>query len=341
MGITSRPKSTFLDRLAEVFDFDPPRNHGYDVVESIHAMKAGKAKVFFAMGGNFLAASPDTHLTAEALQNCELTVHVSTKLNRSHLITGKEALILPCLGRTETDLQESGPQIVSMETSMGVVHKSQGHRTPVSESLKSEPAIVAGIAQATLGQKSLINWEHLVRNYDHIRDYIARVIPGCEDYNQRVRQPNGFYLPNGAREGIFHTSAWKARFTINEIPVHTLSENEYMMMTIRSHDQFNTTIYGLNDRYRGIYNERRVIMMNPEDMEKAGLSTQEEVDLSSEYNGETRWARKFLVVPYDIPTRCVATYFPEANPLIPLQITAEKSNTPVSKSVPIQIHPLR
>ncbi len=339
MGITSKPSSNLLNKLKEVFEFEPPISIGYDVVESIQAMKAGKVKVFFAMGGNFLSASPDTNYTASALSNCDLTVHVSTKINRSHLITGKESIILPCLGRTEQDIQASGAQIVTVENSMGIVHRSQGHRTPVSSHLKSEPYIIAELAYHTLGAKYNIDWRQLVENYDLIRDLIAKVIPGCENYNSRVRQSNGFYLPNDARESVFHTPSGKAIITVNELSHTHLKNDEYLMMTIRSHDQFNTTIYGLNDRYRGILNERRVIMMNPKDIEREGLSTQQEVDLSSESNEEIRWARKFLVVPYDIPSKCVATYFPEANPLIPIHITAEKSNTPISKSVQVRIHP--
>ena len=337
VGITSRPKAGFLDALAHNFDFDPPRNHGLDTVDAIEAMHAGKAKIFFALGGNFLSASPDTSYTADALRNCELTVQVSTKLNRSHLITGKQALILPCLGRTESDVQNGQPQFVTVENSMGLVHKSAGTLDPASEQLLSEPAIVCNLAMATLGDRSSLDWEAMMRNYDSIRDAIAATIPGFESYNSRVRQPNGFYLPNGPREGNFPTPSGKAQFTVHAIPRHGLHPDQYLMMTIRSHDQFNTTIYGMDDRYRGIQGERRVIFMNPDDMKAAGIKQKDEVDLVSHFNGEERTAPRFYAIPFSIPRQCVATYFPEANVLVPVGLTADKSNTPVSKSVVITI----
>jgi molybdopterin-dependent oxidoreductase alpha subunit len=337
MGIVEKPKPEFLDRLGEVFQFTPPRKHGYDTVTAIKAMYEGKAKVLIGLGGNFLAATPDTEYTAKALQNCNLTVHISTKLNRSHLIHGKNALILPCLGRTEKDVQASGEQFVSVENSMGIVHSSKGILPPASKFLLSEPAIVAGLAKATLEEKSTVDWNKMIENYDHIRDKIAQVIAGFEDYNQRIRNPDGFYLPNGAREGKFHTSDKKAHFTINELPTHELQEDEFLMMTIRSHDQFNTTIYGLNDRYRGIFNERRVVLINPKDMEKFGWQAQQVVDLCSNYYGEQRIAKTFMLVPYDIPQQCIATYFPETNVLVPIDLKADRSHTPVSKSVIVKI----
>ncbi len=337
MGIVEKPKPEFLDRLGEVFQFTPPRKHGYDTVTAIKAMYEGKAKVFIGLGGNFLSATPDTEYTAKALQNCNLTVHISTKLNRSHLIHGKNALILPCLGRTEKDVQASGEQFVSVENSMGIVHSSKGILPPASKFLLSEPAIVAGLAKATLEEKSTVDWDKMIENYDRIRDKIAQVIAGFEDYNQRIRNPDGFYLPNGAREGKFHTSNKKAHFTINELPKHELQEDEFLMMTIRSHDQFNTTIYGLNDRYRGIFNERRVVLINPKDMEKFGWQAQQVVDLCSNYHGEQRIAKTFMLVPYEIPQQCIATYFPETNVLVPIDLKADRSNTPVSKSVIVKI----
>jgi len=337
MGIWEKLKPEFGQKLKETFDFDPPRETGYDVVEAIKAMGEGKAKVFFAMGGNFLSATPDTEYTAKALQQCKLTVHVSTKLNRSHLVHGEQAIILPCLGRTELDKQESGTQFVTVENSTGVVHQSRGGKKPVSENLLSEPKIVAELARATLGNKSKVDWDKLVSNYDNIRDVIEKTIPGFDNYNQRVRRPGGFYLPNGAREGDFKTNTGKANFTVNAMPDHKLSDEEYLMMTIRSHDQYNTTIYGLDDRYRGIFNERRIVMMNEDDMQTAGLKTRDMVDLISNYDGEERVAKSFLVVPYDIPSKCVGTYFPEANPLVPYNHYARGSKTPISKSVIITI----
>jgi molybdopterin-dependent oxidoreductase alpha subunit len=337
VGITERPSAAFLDRLKATFGFEPPRARGLDTVESIRAMAEGKAKVFFAMGGNFLSATPDTELTARALRSTRLTVHVSTKLNRSHLVAGRTALILPALGRTEWDVQATGRQLVSVENSMGVVHPSQGSLHPISEELRSEPAIVAGLARATLGARSKVDWAHLAGDYDRIRDLIERVVPGFEDYNRRVREPGGFYLPNGPREGRFTTPGGKARFTVHPIPEEALGPGQLMMMTIRSHDQFNTTIYGLEDRYRGIGRERRVVLMAAEDLAERGLQPGQLVDLTSHFQGETRVARRFVTVAYPIPRRCCATYFPEANVLVPLGAVAAKSNTPASKSVVVTV----
>ncbi|MEM6967390.1 MAG: FdhF/YdeP family oxidoreductase [Bacteroidota bacterium] len=332
MGIWEKPKPAFLDKLKENFHFEPPREHGYDTVEAIKAMYEKKAKVFFAMGGNFLSATPDTKYTATALQNCELTVQVSTKLNRSHLVTGKTAIILPCLGRTELDVQKSGEQFVSVENSMGIVHTSKGKLTPASSHLRSEPAIIAGVAAATL-HRSKTTWLKYIENYDLIRDAIEKTISGFDNYNQRVRNDGGFYLPNGAREGDFKTKTGKANFTINPVPQHHLKDDEYLMMTIRTHDQFNTTIYGLNDRYRGIMNGRRVVLMNTDDIKAAGFEAGNFVDLYNHYGGTERVAPHFMIVAYNIPSQCIATYFPEANVLVPINQTARRSHTPASKQV--------
>ncbi|HVF50923.1 MAG TPA: FdhF/YdeP family oxidoreductase [Pyrinomonadaceae bacterium] len=340
MGIWERPTEAFLDALAREFSFEPPREHGLDTVETIKAMHARRVKVFFALGGNFLSATPDTEYTAEALRRCRLTVQVSTKLNRAHLVTGESALILPCLGRTEIDSQATGAQFVSMENSMGVVHASRGTLAPASPALLSEPAIVARLADATLGTRGTVEWLRLAEDYDRIRELIARVIPGCEDYNRRVRAPGGFYLRNLAREGRFQTATGRANFTVHELPRHQLAEGEFIMMTIRSHDQFNTTIYGLDDRYRGIYNERRVVFLNAADIAEAGLAAGQAVDLVSHFEQDAeRIARRFVVVPYSIPRRCAATYFPEANVLVPIGSVAAKSNTPTSKFVRITLRP--
>ena len=337
MGIWEKPKTAFLDKLDQEFEFKSPRKHGYDVVDAIKAMHDQKAKVFFGMGGNFISATPDTEFTAKALQNCDLTVHVSTKLNRSHLIHGKRALILPCLGRSEKDRQTSGEQFVSVENSMGVVHQSSGHLEPSSKSLLSEPMIVARLAEATL-KDSKVNWSELVTNYDHIRNKIEAVIPGFDDYNKRVREKGGFYLPNNARKQDFApTQTGKANFTLNEASDIELKDNEYIMMTIRTHDQYNTTIYGLDDRYRGVLNERRIVFMNEEDMKTQGFQKLDKVDLISHFEGEKRIAKGFLVLPYSIPKQCTATYFPEANVLVPIKSTARISNTPASKTVIITI----
>ena len=337
MGIWEKMSDEFLDKLDANFNFKSPRKHGFDVVNAIEAMHKNKAKVFFGMGGNFVSATPDTEFTAEALRKCNLTVHVSTKLNRSHLIHGKKALILPCLGRSEKDMQSTGEQFISVENSMGVVHNSQGHLNSASEHLLSEPAIVAGLANATL-KNSSVNWTKLISNYDFIRDEIEAVIPGFENYNERVRIGKGFYLPNNARENDFKpTNTGKANFSINSPSEIKLENNQFILMTIRTHDQYNTTIYGLNDRYRGVLNERRVIFMNPKDMEKLGLEKLDLVDLTSHFNGEKREAKGFLAIPYSIPEQCTATYFPEANVLVPIKSTADISNTPNSKSTIITI----
>ncbi len=336
MGIWEAPPQSLLDSIEKTFGFKPPQAHGYAVVDAIPAMHDRKAKVFFAMGGNFLSATPDTEFTAEALRRCDLTVHVSTKLNRSHLVHGKQALILPCLARTDMDEQAEGEQFVSVENSMGVVHSSKGVLRPISDKLLSEPAIVARLAKATMPD-SKVDWEQMTANYDHIRDAIEQVIPGFDNYNERVREPGGFYLPNGARKGTFNTKSGKAHFTINKITQHNLQQGEYLMLTNRSHDQYNTTIYGLDDRYRGIYNERRVVMMHPDDMKTEGLKAKDVVDLTSHFNGKTRTAKQFIVVPYDVARGCVVTYFPEANVLVPLEQQAHTSKTPASKSVKIRV----
>lgn len=333
MGIYEKMSDAWLDRLGSVFGFEPPRKHGYDTVEAIQAMHAGQASVFFALGGNFLSATPDTELTAEALRRCALTVQVSTKLNRSHLVTGETALILPCLGRTERDLQASGEQFVTVEDSVCNVHASRGSLEPASPLCKSEPAIVAGLAQAVLGD----DWSGFIDSYDPIREKIAAVVPGFEDFNQRVREPGGFILPNPPRERVFRTPEGKAHFTVHPLPQWHLAAGELLMMTIRTHDQFNTTIYGNDDRYRGIYGGRRVVLLHADDMAAQGLTQGDLVDIVSRFEGEERRAERFVAVPYTLPRGCCATYFPEANVLIPLKSHAEKSKTPTSKSVVVRL----
>ncbi len=337
MGIYEKPSAAFLDRIDKAFGIKSPRRHGYDTVECIHAMYEGKAKVFFAMGGNFLSATPDTNYTAKALENCRLTVHVSTKLNRSHLIHGDEALILPCLGRSDKDELNREEQFISCENSMGVIQKSKGSLKPVSDDLLSEAAIVCLMAKAVLGPQSKVDWNLFLKHNDHIRDAIERSIPGFEDYNKRVREPGGFYLPNSARDGRFITISGKAEFSVSNPEIEPIQDGEYRMMTIRSHDQFNTTIYGLNDRYRGITNERRVIFMNENDMLREGLNKGDVVDLYNYHDGIERVAHRFIVIPFSIPERCTATYFPETNVLVPINSVAEKSNTPTSKMIILQI----
>ena len=340
MGVWERISDRFREKLGEEFGFAPPTEPGTDTVRTIKEMHRGRIRVFFAMGGNFLAATPDTEYTATALGRCRLTAHVATKLNRSHLVTGEIGLIFPCLGRSEIDRQGGIEQFVTVEDSMGIINPSRGVLEPASEHLLSEVAIVAGLARATLGERGKVDWEGLVRNYDRIRDHIARVIPGFEDYNGRIKK-DVFYLPNDARDGRkFNTDLGKAKFTIHPIPRNELEPGRYIMMTIRSHDQFNTHIYGLEDRYRGVYNGRRVIFMNEEDMKEAGLRAGERVDLTSHFGEDKeRTAPQFQVVPYRLPRGCTATYFPETNVLVPIDSVAERSNTPTSKFVIISINP--
>ena len=333
MGIWERPERAFLEALEKATGIAAPRKHGFDTVESIHALHDGRARVLFALGGNFLSATPDTEYTAAALRKARLTAHVSTKLNRAHLVTGATALILPCLGRTEED----GGRFVTTENSMGVVQMSRGRMKPAGEHLLSEPEIVARLAQATLGARTKVRWNWLAQDYDRIRDLIAQVVPGTQDYNRRVREPGGFYLPNGPREGKFTTATGKAKFTVHPLPRHDLREGEFLMMTVRSHDQYNTTLYGLEDRYRGLSGDRRVVLLNREDIAALGLHEGDIVALTSRFQGEKRTARRFRVVGYDIPRGCACTYFPEANALVPARQVARISNTPASKSVVITL----
>ncbi len=339
VGIIERPTELFLKNLDACFGIDSPREHGYNVVEAIEAMHASKVKLFMAMGGNFISATPDSQFSGEAMMNCDLSVQVSTKLNRSHLVTAKTAIILPCLGRSEKDDQEGINQFVSVENSMGVVHKSMGRKFPSSRYLKSEVAIVSGLAQAYehATSSSGIKWSEMSKDYDLIRDNIEKCIPGFDSYNARVRQSGGFYLPNCARNQDFDTDIKKAKFSICALPEHSLSDGQYVLMTIRSHDQFNTTIYGMDDRYRGVYNERRVVLMHPDDMSQEGLSKGDKIHLKSNYDGVTRLANNFVVVPYKISRGCIASYFPETNVLIPLDLKAYKSDTPASKYIKVSL----
>jgi molybdopterin-dependent oxidoreductase alpha subunit len=338
MGIWEKMDEKFHATLDREFGFTSPREHGFDVVQTIKAMHRAEVKMFFAMGGNFLSATPDTEYTAQALRKCRVTAHVSTKLNRAHLITGEQALILPCLGRTEIDRQASGDQFVTVEDSMGIINPSRGNLEPASEHLHSEVAIVCGLARATLGAVNSVDWEGLQGDYGRIRDHVERVIPGFPAFNQRIAE-GPFYLPNAARDRRFETKSGKAVFTAHSLPNNDLPDGQFALMTMRSHDQFNTTIYGLDDRYRGIYNGRRVVFLHKEDVAELGLVQGQIVDLTSHFNGEKRIAQHFMVVPYDIPRRCAAAYFPEANVLVPVDAVTPNSGTPISKFVPITIAP--
>jgi molybdopterin-dependent oxidoreductase alpha subunit len=333
MGIDHHVRHPFLDRLAAAFDFEPPRIAGYDTVGTIAAMERGEVRAFIMLGGNWVSATPDTHRTARLLERCELTVSISTKVNRTHLYPGKHALILPCLARSEVD----GGQFVTVEDSMSMVHRSAGNLRPASPHLRSEPAIITALGEALLGNR--VPWREYTENYDRIRDKISQVVLGCSNYNERVREPDGFQLPNTARDGSFNNVGGRARFTVSPLPDLVLPPGRLRMMTMRSHDQYNTTIYGLDDRYRGIRGERRVVFMNAADMTELGLHERQVVDLISEWHDGERIAEAFIVVPYDLPRRNCATYFPEANPLVPLDSYADRSNTPTSKSVIIRIEP--
>ncbi|WP_030624686.1 FdhF/YdeP family oxidoreductase [Streptomyces sclerotialus] len=341
MGIFERPAPAFLDALEKEFGFAPPREHGYDVVRAIRALRDGQAKVFFAMGGNFVSATPDTEVTEAAVRRANLTVHVSTKLNRSHAVTGARALILPTLGRTEKDVQSSGEQFVTVEDSMGMVHASRGRLAPASPHLLSEPAIVCRLARRVLGKDSRIPWEEFEQDYATIRDRIARVVPGFEDFNARVASPDGFALPHAPRDDRrFPTVTGKANFTAAPVEYPDAPEGRLLLQTLRSHDQYNTTIYGLDDRYRGIRNGRRVVLVHPEDARVLGFADGAYADLVSEWtDGSERRAPGFRVVHYPTSRGCAAAYYPETNVLIPLDHTADTSNTPASKSVVVRLEP--
>jgi molybdopterin-dependent oxidoreductase alpha subunit len=342
MGIFERPAPAFLDALQREFGFAPPRAHGYDVVRAIRALRDGAAKVFFAMGGNFVSASPDTDVTEAAMRRARLTVHVSTKLNRSHAVTGARALILPTLGRTEKDRQAGGDQFVTVEDSMGMVHASHGGLAPASPHLLSEPAIVSRLARAVFADRSAVPWADFEGDYDLIRDRIARVVPGFADFNTRVRHPGGFTLPHAPRDSrTFPTATGKANFTAAPVEYPKVPEGRLLLQTLRSHDQYNTTIYGLDDRYRGIKGGRRVVLLHPDDAAAAGLADGDYTNLVSEWtDGTERRADGFRVVHYPTPRGCAAAYFPETNVLVPLDHTADTSNTPASKSVVIRLeHP--
>jgi molybdopterin-dependent oxidoreductase alpha subunit len=334
MGIVERPP-VWARALGERFGFESPARHGLDTVGTITGMRDGNVRVFFALGGNFLSATPDTELTAWALRRCRLTAHVSTKLNRAHLVTGQRALILPCLGRTEADPMG----FVTVEDSMSAVHASRGSLPPASEHLLSEPAIVARLARATLGPSSRVPWEALARDYDAIRTLIAETIPGFADFNGRVREPRGFFLPNNARALDFTALGGRARFSCIPVPRIEVGPDQLVLMTIRSHDQFNTTVYDVNDRYRGIHGHRHVLLMNAADIASRGMKAGDRVIITSHFRGEKRRASGFTLAQYDIPRGCAAAYFPEANSLVPLDQFADKSRTPASKSIVISIAP--
>ena len=339
MGIFERPAPAFLDALEREFGFAPPREHGLDVVRAIRALRDGHAKVFLAMGGNFVAATPDTDVTEAAVRRARLTVHVSTKLNRSHVVTGARALILPTLGRTDRDIQNSGPQFVTVEDSMGMVHASRGRLEPASDHLLSEPAIVCRLARATLGDRSPTPWKDFEQDYRLIRERISRVVPGFEDFETRIARPGGFALPHAPRDQRrFPTATGKANFTAAPVEYPRLPEGRLLLQTMRSHDQYNTTIYGLDDRYRGIKGGRRVVLVHPDDARTLGFADGDRADIVSEWtDGTERRAPGFRVVHYPTARGCAAAYYPETNVLVPLDQVADTSNTPASKSLVVRL----
>jgi molybdopterin-dependent oxidoreductase alpha subunit len=346
MGIYEKPSPAFLDRLRDVYGFEPPRHEGFDTIGAIEAMRDGRARVFFGMGGNFAAATPDTPTTWAALQRCALTVHVATKFNRSHTVHGREALVLPCLGRTEVDLQASGAQHISVEDSMSMVHLSAGINAPASPHLLSEPAIVARLAAATL-PNSRVPWMWLVEDYGRIRDHIAQAFDEFADFNHKVHRPGGFRLRNTASERVWATASGKAEFAVHGIPTDTLvhrarrREREsqvFTLTTVRAHDQYNTTVYGLDDRYRGVFGQRRVVFVNAQDRERHGFAEGAWVDLLGAAPDDIeRVAPGFKLVDHDIPSGCVAAYYPETNVLVPLDSHAVGARTPASKAIPVRL----
>jgi len=345
MGIDEKPKAGLLDALEKRFQFRVPRAHGHNAVLAIKAMEEGQAKVFIALGGNFAQATPDTHRTHAALRNCALTVQISTKLNRSHLVTGRDALILPCLGRTEIDLQADGPQGVTVEDTFSMVHISHGQLRPRSPHLRSEPAIVAGMAQATLG-KQPIDWEYAIADYSRIRSMIADVIPGFTDFNERLQHPGGFHLGNNAADRTWRTATGKARFSASQLPEQLVNAQvlargdkpDLILQTLRSHDQYNTTLYGLDDRYRGVFGLREVVFVNEADIRRLGFEPGEHVDLVSLWeDGRERRVSGFRLVAYDVPQGQAAAYYPETNPLVPLESYGEGTYTPTSKFIAIRV----
>ncbi len=337
VGIMHFVNKELNERIEKHLGFVPPSKEGYDTVGAMEAMHEGKAKVFMCLGGNFLMAASDTEYTAKAIQNCDLTVQVSTKLNRTHLVTGKTALLLPTYGRSEKDMKDGKLRHITIENSMGQVRQSRGLLKPASETIKSEPDIIAELAHTFFNGKHSIDWKGMGENYELIREKIDQVVKGYAD-TEKKSKGTGYYLPNNVRELDFsELPNGKAQLTINQVPQHKLNTNEYMLMTMRSHDQFNTTIYGLDDRYRGVYNERRVLFMNPQDMESAGLKKLDVVNITSTYDGIERTANKFKVIPYAIPKGDLAAYFPETNVLVPYNHFSDRSKTPISKSIKVTL----
>jgi molybdopterin-dependent oxidoreductase alpha subunit len=342
MGIWERMPRSFLDALGREFGFTPPTEHGLDSVDGIRALRDGRAKLFLGVAGNFVRATPDSRITEEAMRRCRLTAHISTKLNRSHTVCGETALILPTLGRSDRDIQAGGEQFVTVEDSMSEVHASRGRLAPASPHLLSEVAIISRLARRTLGDTPDIPWEEFEADYGTIRDRIARVVPGFEDFNARVSRPGGFRLPNPVNRRVFPTAGGKAVFTRNDFTMPRIPDGHLLLQTLRSHDQWNTIPYAMNDRYRGIHNARRVVLVNPDDLTALGLADRDLVDLVTVWHdGIERRAENFRVVAYPASRGSVASYYPETNVLVPLDSVADISNTPTSKSVLVRLEPAR
>lgn len=346
MGINEKPNAAFLQRFERVFGFVPPAESGHNVVEALQALRAGDSKVFIGLGGNLVAAAPDTEQVAAAMRHAELTVNIATKLNRTHVNPGKDAIILPCLGRTDIDIQAAGEQKITVEDSFSMVHASSGRVDMRGEQMRSEVAIIAGMAAATLGARNPVDWQAMIDNYDRIRDLIEQTIPGFDSFNQRLNMPGGFYLGNSARELIWHTHGGKARFFAHALPEHVVPvtdktvdhEHTFLMQTMRSHDQYNTTIYGYDDRYRSVFGERNVVFFNEADMQRLGLQTGDLVDITSLWqDGTKRHIDGFKAIPHQIAKGNLAAYFPEANALIPLESYGDRSFTPTSKSILVNV----
>ncbi len=348
VGINEKPPAILLENIEKVFGFEPPKSHGHNVVNALQAMSRGESKVFIGLGGNLVAAAPDTQRVMDAMRQCDLTVNIATKLNRSHVNPGKASLILPCYGRTDIDMQASGEQKVTVEDSFSMVHASSGRVDVSAELMRSEIAIIAGMAKATLGEENPVNWQSLADDYGNIRDYIEQTIAGFTDFNQRLDQPGGFYLGNSARELRWNNPQGKAQITSNTLPESILHHDVkstakrpvFVLQTMRSHDQYNTTVYGYDDRYRGVFGERNVVFLNPEDIEALGLQAEALVDIETLWTDDkTRKIHRFKVIPYQIPKGNIAAYFPEANALIPLESKGDFSDTPTSKSIAVVLTP--
>ena len=337
MGVWEQMPDSYLDKLGAAFNFEPPREHGVAAVDAVKALAEKKAKFFMGLGGNFVHAVPDTKIIEKAMNDADFTVHIATKLNRSHVVHGKSALILPCLGRTEIDKTTKGKQFITTEDTAGRVRMSMGDLQPVAPNLLSEVSIICGIAEATLGKKSTVTWNSFAQDYSLIRNKIEEVVTGFDDFNEKVQRPGGFYLPNAAREGKFVENTERAKFSITKPANKKVGEGRFILMTMRSHDQFNTTVYGFDDRYRGISGHRKIVLMNVEDMKQKGFENEEQVNITSFFEGKERYLKGFKAIAYPITKGCAAVYFPEGNVLVALDNKTSESECPASKFIEVDI----